>query len=107
MWKMDWSTCSSPEGAATLSCLPSLMQVVVFWALAFAGVVALFLVIYSGYKFLTSGGDPKAVDGARKTLTYGILGFVLILLSFLIIDVIAQVTEASCITNFNFGSCAP
>lgn len=93
------------DGVATLSCIPTLMQVVIFWAIAFAGIVALFLIILSGYKFINSGGDPKAVDGARKTLTYGILGFILILLSFLIIDVISFVTKVDCIKNFEFSSC--
>lgn len=99
-----WSTCSS-DGVATLNCIPEIMRVVVYWAIAFTGVVALFLIIFAGYKFMNSGGDPKAVEGARKTLTYGILGFVIILLSFLIIDIIALVTGVDCITNFNFSSC--
>lgn len=104
MFSMDWDACSS-NGVATLSCLPNLMQVVIYWAIALAGVVALFLIIFSGYKFMTSQGDPKSLDGARKTFMYGILGLFLILLSFLIIDVIAYVTKVDCIKDFGFSRC--
>ena len=118
MPNIDWSSCAykstgvkdnpvalDPLGAASLNCVPMVVEVVVFWALIFAGIVALFLIIFAGYKFLTSGGDPKSIEGARKTLTYGFLGLILILLSFLIINIIATVTGVECIKNFNFGSC--
>lgn len=104
---VDWTEDCAPDGIATLSCIPNVLEVVVFWALVFAGIVAFFLIVLAGYKFLNSGGDPKSADSARKTFTYGILGFVLILLSFLIIDLIAEVTGVSCLKNFNFDSCTP
>lgn len=99
----NW-TCAV-NGAATLSCIPPLIGVVIFWLLVFAGIVALFLVIFAGIKFINSGGDPKSVDAAKKTLTYGIAGFIVILLSFLIINIISQVTGVTCIQNFQFGKC--
>lgn len=93
------------DKVATLKCLPAVFQNVVFAALLFAGVVAVFLIIYSGIKFITSGGDPKQVEGARHTMTYAIIGLVVILLSFFIINLIANITGATCILNFGFGTC--
>jgi len=56
--------------------------------------------------FLTSGGDQKRVESAKKTMTFAILGIVLIFLSFAIINLIAYVTGVSCIKILGFQACA-
>lgn len=93
------------DGVPTLQCLPAVFKNIVTAALIFAGVVALVLVIISGIKLITSSGDPKQVEGAKHTLTYAIIGLILILLSFLIIQVIGALTGANCINAFGFNSC--
>ncbi len=65
----------------TLDCILVLFQNIILWALIFAGTVALLMIIVSGIKLITSGGDPKSVEGAIKTLTFAVVGLVLILLS--------------------------
>ena len=90
---------------ASINCIPFIVQNVIFWLLVFAGTAALILLIIGGIKFITSGGDPKQTEGARKTLTYAILGLVLILLSFAILRFIAQTTGLNCITKFGFSQC--
>lgn len=109
MPRINWESCA-PDEVATLSCIPMLFEVVVFWALVFAGIVAFFLIILAGYKFITSGGDPKAADSARKTLTYAVVGLLLVFLSFLIIETISTVTGTNCILQFyekGFEACIP
>lgn len=88
---------------ATLSCIPAVFSNVLTSLLMFVGTFALFLFIFSGYKYMNSGGDPKKLEGARHTLVYGILGLLLVLFSFLIINVISIVTRVPCITKFGFG----
>lgn len=100
-------TVKAVEDVATLDCIGPIVANVVFWLLVFAGIVALVLIIISGIKFITSGGDQKRVEGARKTLTYAIAGLVLILLSFAIVRFIAQTTGVGCITEFGFTNCQP
>lgn len=90
----------------TLNCLPIVLQDIILWTLIFAGIVAVVLIIISGIKFITSGGEAKQAEGARKTLTWAIIGLVLILLSFAIIKFIAVATGVSCIAEpFSFKSC--
>lgn len=104
---MDWGTCIK-GGVATLECIPKVFQNVINGALLFSGVVALFFIIFSGIKLMLSQGDPKQVEGARHTLTYAIAGLLLILLSFLIINLISSVTKVHCILGileFGFESC--
>lgn len=101
---MNWDSCVD-NGVATLKCVPVIFNNIVYAALLFAGVVALFIIIYSGFQFVTSGGDPKQVEGAKKTATYAIIGLVVILLSFFIINMIGFITGTNCISKFGFDSC--
>lgn len=80
------------KGAATFKCIQPLFTNVITALFSLAGVVALFLIIYSGIKFITSTGDPKQVEGARKTLTYAVIGLLVILFSFFIVNVISGIT---------------
>ena len=60
--------------------------------LGIAGITFFILLLSSGFKFITSGGDPKALEGAKKTLTYAIGGLILIVLSYLILLLIKEIT---------------
>lgn len=88
------------EDVATIGDLGTLFQRVVGFALGFAGIVLFILLITGGFKFITSGGDPKAVEGARKTLTYAIAGLLVILLSYMVLVLIKEITGVD-VTNFN------
>ena len=58
----------------------------------------LIMTIVAGFQFVTSGGDPKAAASARTTLTYAIIGIVLVIASWLILLVIKSVTGVN-VTN--------
>lgn len=58
----------------------------------FAAIVFLFMVIFSAFQWITSGGDKEAVAKARSRLTYAILGIVLLGLAFFIATLIGQLT---------------
>lgn len=109
---MDWTSCSikldNDSLVPTLSCLPLLITSFINWALIFAGIVAIFLTIYAGYKYINSGGDPKQADTARKTLMYTVFGLILIFLSFFIVRFIGQVSglDKNCYSMFGFSNCA-
>ena len=92
----------------TLDCIFPLIQKIIGWALTFAGVLALILIIYSGIRFITSGGEQKSAESAKKILTYAIAGLVLVLLSFAIMNLISYITGVACINPSNplsFTSC--
>lgn len=68
--------------------------------LGFAGITLFILLTVGGFKYITSGGDPKAVEGAKKTLTYAIGGLITLLLSYLILVLIKEITGVN-VTEFN------
>ncbi|MDO8341443.1 MAG: pilin [Candidatus Woesebacteria bacterium] len=77
---------------ATLSNLEGIFENVVSYLLALGGIVLFILLLSGGFKYLTSGGDPKAVEGAKKTLTTAIGGLVMLAGSYLILRLIADFT---------------
>lgn len=106
---IEGSGCTYDGGAigeiVTLNCIPLIVFNLIYWLLIFAGVVTLFLIIFGGFKFMTSGGDPKAVEDARKTIVWAIVGLVVVLSSFAIVAFISQITGVGCITKFGFEAC--
>src|SRR3990172_343812 len=53
-------------------------------------VVALFYLIFGGFKWLTSGGDKGAVQAAREHIIAAIIGLVIIFLSYFILNILLQ-----------------
>ncbi|QQG47641.1 MAG: hypothetical protein HY044_00965 [Candidatus Woesebacteria bacterium] len=69
-------------------------------AIALAGIGFFVMLLIGGFKYLTSGGDPKAVESAKNTLTWAIFGLVAVALAFLILLAIANFTGVTSILNF-------
>ena len=79
--------------------LETVFENVVTSLLALGGIILFLMLLSGGFKYLTSGGDPKATEGAQKTLTYAIGGFVLLAGSFILLKIISTFTGAD-VTNF-------
>ena len=52
--------------------------------LFFAGIIAFFLLILGGVRYIMSGGDAKKTEEARNMLTVAILGFALVVVAAMI-----------------------
>lgn len=88
----DWSACLGDGDVATLACVPIVLQNIINALVVLAGIVCVFLIIFAGYKFVTSEGDPEKIASARKTIFYAIGGMVLVIASFLILNIISDFT---------------
>ncbi len=53
-----------------------------------AGFAVLIMLIRGGISYITAQGDPKALTTARSTMTWSLIGLVIILAAFLIISLI-------------------
>jgi len=69
--------------------------------LSIVGVVFLVLIIYSGWLWMSSAGDPNKINSAKKNLTNAVIGLVIILSSFGITQFI--ITSLQRATTGNFG----
>lgn len=45
------------------------------------GIIAVIMIIYGGFKYITSGGDSGNVSGAKNTLIYAIVGLIIVALA--------------------------
>ena len=73
-----------------------------------AGIAALVMVLVGGFKYLTSGGDPKATEQAKHTLTWAALGLAALVGSWFILKLIATLTGVEGIKAFDIcfkGGC--
>jgi len=80
------------DGVATLRGFEGVFVRVVQVVLGLGGIVLFIMLIMGGFKYITAGGDPKALESAKKTLTFAIAGIVLLALSFLILAFIFDFT---------------
>jgi len=67
-----------------------------------AAIALLAMLIIGGYQFMTSGGDPKSAAGARNTLTYAIIGIILVAASWLVLLLIGEITDLN-LTQIDFS----
>jgi hypothetical protein len=52
------------------------------------GITAVFMIIWSGVKYVTSRGDAANVKSAKDTLTYAVVGLIVALLAYAIVNFI-------------------
>jgi hypothetical protein len=50
-----------------------------------AGVAAVIMIIVSGFRYITSGGDPQKVAGAKNALIYALVGLIIAALAQVIV----------------------
>jgi hypothetical protein len=98
-----WGGCVV-NGVATLGCIPKLYQYIIQGILGLIGTLAVILIIFAGIRFITASGDSKKVEEAKKAITYVIAGLLIILFSFFIINLIADITGVRCLKNFGIGN---
>lgn len=88
--------------AAELSELEGVFETAIGAILGLAGIVLFLMLIIGGFRYISSGGDPKSAGAARGTLTFAIIGLVVIAGAFLILRFIEDFTGAT-VTQFKIG----
>lgn len=63
-----------------------------------ATIAFLIMAIYGGYTFIRSRGEPKNVEQGRNILQYALIGAVLVVASWLILQLIKNLTGADVTT---------
>lgn len=72
------------------------------------GVVAVVVVIYGGFLFLTAQGDPGKIKKGKDSITWGIIGLIIALLSWSIINfVLSSTMSAPAAQNSTTTTTAP
>lgn len=69
-------------------------------AVGLAFIAMLVFLIWAGFKYLTSGGEPKAVSAAHQTVTWALLGIFFMAIAWLLLRLIHEFTGIN-VTIFN------
>lgn len=73
----------------------ALVSIVVKNAFVLGGVVCFILLISGGFQFIVAAGDTKKLEKSRGVLSSAIIGLVVVVASFWIIEIIGVITGKS------------
>lgn len=75
--------------------LPTLIGRIINIALGFVGIVLLGLLLYAGFLWMTSGGDPKKIETAKAYIRNAVIGIIIIASAFAIVNFILSQLEGA------------
>ena len=90
----------SNTGVATIQGLECLIGNVLTVAITAIGVAAFVMFIVASFRYMLSGSNSKGTETARNTLTFAIVGIVVALSAFIIINLISAFTGVGVIRTF-------
>ena len=57
------------------------------------GVIAVIMIVYAGFKYITSGGESNGVSSAKNSLIYAIVGLVIVALAQIIVHLVLNTSS--------------
>lgn len=78
----------------SLSSLPDLFVAILNMVIIVSTPIVVFFLIFSGFKYVMARGNPEQIQEASKSLTYGVIGGVIILASVAILEIVKNVVSA-------------
>jgi threonine/homoserine/homoserine lactone efflux protein len=95
--------CGSTSGSDVTTGIASIAKTAVSIFSILVGIIAVIMIIYGGFRYITSGGDSGKVGNAKNTLIYAIVGLVIVALAQLIVHYV--LSESNTVnTETNNGS---
>jgi len=91
----DFRIQDSFSPAGKFSDFGSLATAVVQILISFAFAISIIFIIIAGIKIVTASGDEKKLAAATGTLTYAIIGLVVTILAFVIVQVVQYLIGSS------------
>ena len=85
---------------AGLQQIENLFQQLISVVAGLGFIALLVLLIWTGFKYLTSGGEQKAVQAAHQTATWALLGILFMAVAWLVLQLIFAFTGID-VTFFN------
>ncbi len=98
-----WSgVCVSTENpdVATIQGLQCLLANVLSVSLTLLGIAGFVMIVIGALRWLFLGGNTQDVEGAKKTMTFAVIGIIVALSAFIILNLVASFTGVSSILNF-------
>lgn len=103
----EWSDrnprCVSQGDVATIQGLECIVANILAVATTAIGLVAFVMVVVGAFSYLLSGGNSKGVEAGKQSITYAIIGIVVALLAYFVLNLISDFTGVRSILFFNLN----
>lgn len=63
------------------------------------GIIAVIMIIYGGFRYITSGGESSNVGNAKNTIIFAIVGLIIVALAQFIVHFVLNTTSSSVTTQ--------
>lgn len=60
---------------------------VLLWAV---GILSVIMIIFSGFRYITSAGDASKTKSAQSTLTYSVVGLIVAIMAYAIVNMVTN-----------------
>lgn len=86
-----FSQCGKSGGSAVCKAsgsdnLGSMVKIVINTILVVLGMIAVIMIVVGGVRYTTSNGDSSAIKSAKDTILYAVVGLVVAIMSFSIVN---------------------
>ena len=75
----------TPEGLSTKTLSESIGSIINA-VLALVGVIALGVILYGGFRWMTSAGNEESVGEAKKIITAGVIGLIIVIVAWAVVS---------------------
>jgi len=90
------SACTNTNTDTGTSQVQNIIKDVINIFSAIVGIVSVIMIIYGGFKYITSGGDSNNITSAKNTIIYAVIGLVFVAMAqFIVQFVLNKVTNAA------------
>ncbi len=89
--KGPFPTLTNSPDQTRFESLGSVITAALTYLLPLAGLLLFLFLVFSGFQLLLSAGEPKKIEAAKARLTYAVLGFFLLLVSYWVVKVVEQI----------------
>ena len=84
------SECNIAEDHAGSTDLMKTLNTIINVVLGVLGLLAVAMIIYGGFMYTTSAGDATKIKKAKDTIMYGVIGLVIALLAYAIVNFVVS-----------------
>jgi len=90
----------SCKSGADENTLPEIVAFIINVFSWIVGAVSVIMIIYGGFRYITSGGDSNGVTAAKNTILYAIIGLIIVALAQVIVNfVLVKAGDATTTTT--------
>lgn len=81
--------------SADVSKIQTFIENIIQVFVTIAGLVATGFLVYGGFRYITSSGNPESLDGAKKTVMYSAIGLAIVIGAYVLSNIVTQVATSA------------